>query len=205
MLDQLEAQSPDALLALIKMHAQDPREDKIDLGVGVYRTNDGATPVFRSIKAAEQRLVDTQDSKSYLGPEGDTGFVDEQGCLWLCGRLKDRLTVNGNPVDVLPLEKALDQLDGVERAALVQDPHRPAIAVCLQTRRPLDGPLLDQIVRWQQQQQLGALAVYPLTIPVDRRHNSKIDRAGLVSQLQAGKHKPSRLISASRREDHRHG
>ena len=76
MLDQLEAQAPDALLALIKMHAEDPREDKIDLGVGVYRTNDGATPVFRSIKAAEQRLVDTQDSKSYLGPEGDTGFVD---------------------------------------------------------------------------------------------------------------------------------
>ena len=76
MLDQLEAQAPDALLALIKMHAEDPREDKIDLGVGVYRTNDGATPVFRSIKAAEQRLVDTQDSKSYLGPEGDSGFVD---------------------------------------------------------------------------------------------------------------------------------
>lgn len=76
MLDQLEAQAPDALLALIKMYAQDPREDKIDLGVGVYRTNDGATPVFRSIKAAEQRLVDTQDSKSYLGPEGDLGFVD---------------------------------------------------------------------------------------------------------------------------------
>ena len=76
MLDQLEAQAPDALLALIKMHADDPREDKIDLGVGVYRTNEGATPVFRSIKAAEQLLVDTQDSKSYLGPEGDTGFVD---------------------------------------------------------------------------------------------------------------------------------
>jgi len=76
MLDQLDAQSPDALLALIKMHAQDPREVKSDLGVGVYRTNDGATPVFRAIKAAEQKLVDTQDSKSYLGPEGDTGFVD---------------------------------------------------------------------------------------------------------------------------------
>ena len=58
------------------MHAADPREDKIDLGVGVYRTNDGATPVFRAIKAAEQKLVDTPDSKSYLGPEGDTGFVD---------------------------------------------------------------------------------------------------------------------------------
>ncbi|MFA6220102.1 MAG: aromatic amino acid transaminase [Erythrobacter sp.] len=76
MLDQLQAQAPDALLALIKLHAQDPREDKIDLGVGVYRTNEGTTPVFRAIKKAEQKLIDEQDSKSYLGPEGDTGFVD---------------------------------------------------------------------------------------------------------------------------------
>ncbi|MDG5746780.1 aromatic amino acid transaminase [Qipengyuania sp. XHP0207] len=75
MLENLEAQAPDALLALIKMHAEDPRQDKIDLGVGVYRTNDGATPVFRAIKQAERKLIDEQDSKSYLGPEGDTGFV----------------------------------------------------------------------------------------------------------------------------------
>ncbi len=76
MLNRLEPQSPDALLALIKLHAADDRPDKIDLGVGVYRTGDGATPVFGAIKAAEQRLVDTQDSKSYLGPEGDMGFVN---------------------------------------------------------------------------------------------------------------------------------
>ena len=75
MLNRLETQSPDALLALIKLHAADPRPDKIDLGVGVYRTGQGDTPVFASIKAAEQKLVDTQNSKSYLGPEGDTGFV----------------------------------------------------------------------------------------------------------------------------------
>jgi len=76
MLNRLEAQSPDALLALIKLHAADSREDKIDLGVGVYRTDEGATPVFAAIKKAEQMLVDTQESKSYLGPEGDTGFVN---------------------------------------------------------------------------------------------------------------------------------
>ena len=76
MLDRLAPQSPDALLALIKLHAADPRADKIDLGVGVYRTGQGATPVFGAIKAAEQVLVDTQDSKSYLGPEGDVGFVN---------------------------------------------------------------------------------------------------------------------------------
>ncbi len=76
MLERLKTQSPDALLALIKLHAADDRSDKIDLGVGVYRTDDGATPVFAAIKAAERQLVESQDSKSYLGPEGDLGFVN---------------------------------------------------------------------------------------------------------------------------------
>ena len=75
MLSNLQPQPADALLALIKLHAADPRDDKIDLGVGVYRTGQGATPVFGAIKAAEQRLVDSQESKAYLGPEGDMGFV----------------------------------------------------------------------------------------------------------------------------------
>lgn len=76
MLDRLAPQAPDALLALIKLHRDDPRTDKIDLGVGVYRTGQGDTPVFGAIKAAEARLVETQESKSYLGPEGDMGFVE---------------------------------------------------------------------------------------------------------------------------------
>ena len=75
MLDRLDQQPPDALLALIKLHDADPRDDKIDLGVGVYKTADGATPVFECIKQAEARLVETQDTKAYLGPEGDMGFV----------------------------------------------------------------------------------------------------------------------------------
>ncbi len=75
MLNTLPQQPADALLALIKLHNEDPRADKIDLGVGVYRTGDGATPVFAAIKAAEKKLLETQDSKAYLGPEGDMGFV----------------------------------------------------------------------------------------------------------------------------------
>ena len=71
----LQQQPADALLALIKLHNDDPRADKIDQGVGVYRTDSGATPVFACIKAAEQRLLETQNSKAYLGPEGDMGFV----------------------------------------------------------------------------------------------------------------------------------
>lgn len=72
----LAHQPPDALLPLIKAFREDPRPGKIDLGVGVYRDEAGETPVFASVKAAEARLVETQRSKAYLGPEGDLGFLD---------------------------------------------------------------------------------------------------------------------------------
>jgi len=72
----LEPQPADALLALISLHAIDPRETKIDLGVGVYRDAEGRTPVMRAVKAAETRLVAEQGSKSYLGAEGNLRFVN---------------------------------------------------------------------------------------------------------------------------------
>ena len=92
MLETLPQQPADALLALIKLHNADPRADKIDLGVGVYRTGDGDTPVFAAIKAAERKLVETQDSKAYLGPEGDMGFVNAL-MPWVFG--KDDPTMGG--------------------------------------------------------------------------------------------------------------
>lgn len=76
MFESLERQPPDALLQLIKLYAADARPKKIDLGVGVYRTEDGATPVFKAVKLAETELAQKQDSKAYLGPEGDLGFCD---------------------------------------------------------------------------------------------------------------------------------
>ena len=81
MLASLEARPTDPLLSLISLLEADPRADKIDLGVGVYRDATGCTPVMAAIKAAETLLVELQDSKSYLGPEGDTGFVDAMAHL----------------------------------------------------------------------------------------------------------------------------
>ena len=48
MLERLTQQPPDALLALIKLYSDDARPDKVDLGVGVYRTGQGDTPASRS-------------------------------------------------------------------------------------------------------------------------------------------------------------
>ena len=69
-------QPPDPLLGLIDLHRSDPRVDKIDLGVGVYRDGDGRTPVMRAVKAAERDLLDRQASKAYLGPAGNIGFIE---------------------------------------------------------------------------------------------------------------------------------
>jgi aromatic-amino-acid transaminase len=73
--DSLTEQKPDPLLELIAKFAADPRSGKIDLGVGVYRDETGRTPVMRAVKAAERHLWETQESKSYIGPEGDPAFL----------------------------------------------------------------------------------------------------------------------------------
>lgn len=72
----LAQQTPDALLGLIRLFQEDHRPHKIDLGVGIFRDDQGLTPVLGAVKAAERILVEQQDSKSYLGPVGDSGFVD---------------------------------------------------------------------------------------------------------------------------------
>jgi aromatic-amino-acid transaminase len=66
----------DALLALIALCNADPRPEKIDVGVGVFRDGAGNTPILKVMKEAEQRLVDGQETKAYLGVSGDKRFAD---------------------------------------------------------------------------------------------------------------------------------
>jgi aromatic-amino-acid transaminase len=66
----------DSLLALIALANADPRPDKIDVGVGVFRDGAGNTPVLKVIKQAEAILQQTQVSKGYLGSAGDKRFAE---------------------------------------------------------------------------------------------------------------------------------
>ena len=74
--DRLKASPPDPLLALIGLARADTRPGKIDVGVGVYRDSAGGTPILRCVKAAERILLETQETKAYLGAEGDQRFVE---------------------------------------------------------------------------------------------------------------------------------
>lgn len=74
MFEALQARPPDAILGLIAEYKADTRAEKIDLGVGVYRTAAGETPVLDVVKQAERHLVETQTSKAYIGTAGDQSF-----------------------------------------------------------------------------------------------------------------------------------
>ncbi len=74
MLTNLKEQPADKILMLAQMFRDDPRSDKIDLGVGVYRNAEGVTPVMRAVKAAERQLWEKETTKSYVALAGDPAF-----------------------------------------------------------------------------------------------------------------------------------
>lgn len=76
MLEKLQAQPADKILALMAQYRADPRDSKVDLGVGVYKDATGNTPVMRAVKEAERRILADQGSKAYVGLAGDPAFSD---------------------------------------------------------------------------------------------------------------------------------
>ncbi|MEP5760730.1 MAG: amino acid aminotransferase [Litoreibacter sp.] len=72
--ERLPVQSPDEIIGLMTKFQNDPRETKVDLGVGVYRNARGHTPIMQAVKQAEQLLWSRETTKSYTALPGDAGF-----------------------------------------------------------------------------------------------------------------------------------
>ncbi|WP_339477077.1 amino acid aminotransferase [Pseudomonas fluorescens] len=64
----------DPILGLMEAYAQDPNPRKFDLGVGVYKDAQGLTPIPEAVKIAEARLVESQETKTYIGGHGNPLF-----------------------------------------------------------------------------------------------------------------------------------
>jgi aromatic-amino-acid transaminase len=92
---RLAVQPADPLLSIIAAFRGDPRPHKIDLGVGVYRDDTGRTPVLLAVKAAEGRLVAAQDTKAYIGVEGNGAYL---------ARLKDLIFGASQPGDLVAMQ-----------------------------------------------------------------------------------------------------
>ncbi len=144
---------------------------------------------------------------------GDVGSIDGDGYLWVGGRIEHLIWSPDGPVMPVPIELAAESVGGVLRAAAVGigPVGRQRVAVVVEPARSRSrtgrrGPLLaDQVVTAEvraavaemassQPAGIDVVAVLNVSsLPVDRRHNSKIDRpsvARYASAVLAGERPP---------------
>lgn len=145
MLDTIEAKPADPLLKIMKSFRDDPRADKIDLGVGVYRDENGETPVMAAVKEAEGRLIATQPTKTYVGQQGDVEFLSLLGEMTFGAQAKDLVSIQAvGGTGALRLGCDLLRVAGAKRVLLPSPSwaNHPAIVVAAGLQR-VDAPFFD--------------------------------------------------------------
>ncbi|WP_323007377.1 amino acid aminotransferase [Pseudorhodobacter sp.] len=128
MLNALHAQPQDKILQLIQLYKDDPRETKIDLGVGVYKDATGLTPVMRAVKAAEKQLWEVETTKTYTNLAGDPAYAEAMQALLLDGAVPaDRLSAAATPGGTGAIRQALGlvQLANPEATIWLSNPTWP--------------------------------------------------------------------------------
>ena len=91
MFQSLPALPADPILGLMASYRADSNPKKIDLGIGVYKNEAGDTPVMTAVKKAEGMILDSQTTKSYVGPTGAAGYNAIVAELLLGKSLNDSL------------------------------------------------------------------------------------------------------------------
>lgn len=128
MFETLQSQPADKILALVQAYREDPRETKIDLGVGVYKDASGLTPVMRAVKAAEHKLWQQQDTKVYTGLAGDPAFADAMVGLVLGDAVaRDTVAAAATPGGTGAVRQAFEliQMAQPDARVFVSDPTWP--------------------------------------------------------------------------------
>lgn len=126
--DALPTPPQDQIIRLMGMYRDDPRTDKVDLGVGVYRNAQGVTPVMRAIKRAEEQLWQQQDSKAYTDLAGDIAYRTVMAGLVLGGdydpaHLSTLATVGGT--GAIYMAARLVQMTRPDATVWISDPTWP--------------------------------------------------------------------------------
>jgi aspartate aminotransferase/aromatic-amino-acid transaminase len=91
MWQNIKAAPADSILGLTEAFKNDPSEHKVNLGVGVYKDEEGKTPVLKCVKIAEKILLEQEGTKSYLPISGDPVYAAEVQKL-LFGGVKEVIT-----------------------------------------------------------------------------------------------------------------
>jgi len=155
----------------------------------------------------------TRKNKTY-GPGGeiwhrigDAGYLDEQGRLWYCGRAGQRVRAKDGPLFSLQCEPIFDAHPAVRRSGLVGVPdgasELPVLCAELigrpdaAARAALRGELRRLAAARPVTRQIRHL-LFPDALPVDPRHNSKIERPALARWAAAQLRNPAIRDEAER-------
>ncbi len=125
---------------------------------------------------------------------GDTGYRDNKGRIWLTGRCNDVLTIKQKKYQPLIIEQTLDAIEGVNRTAIIQS-NKTAV-IFIDVFDSCDSPsALMQTLHKNLDSKLKSLTMILVrNMPVDGRHNSKIDRPKLRKWMDRNRR---RLASVS--------
>lgn len=74
--NELENAPPDPIFHLNEAFSRDPNPSKINLSVGVYKDAEGNTPILDSVRRAEERILNAETTKSYLGIPGSQEYAE---------------------------------------------------------------------------------------------------------------------------------
>jgi len=128
MFEHLTAQKPDGILMLMQMFRDDPREDKVDLGLGVYKDATGNTPVMRAVKTAEQQLWQAETTKTYVSLAGDPAYSDAMVRLVLGDSVaRDQVAAAATPGGTGAVRQAFEliRMANPDARVFVSDPTWP--------------------------------------------------------------------------------
>ncbi|SFB90810.1 aspartate aminotransferase [Marinospirillum celere] len=123
MFEHLKAKPADPILRLMQEFREDSHPQKVDLGVGVYKDEQGHTPLMQAVDRAQRILVESELTKSYIGPPGSPLFNDQITQLvlgnGLATKLKERLAVAQTPGGCGALRMAAEFIKSCQPTARV--------------------------------------------------------------------------------------
>ncbi|WP_375749854.1 amino acid aminotransferase [Vibrio sp. HN007] len=85
MFSHLPTPEQDPILSLMAAYRDDPRSEKVDLGIGVYKNSQGETPIMQAIQRAQVKVKESETTKSYIGLTGSELFNQQMTELLLAG------------------------------------------------------------------------------------------------------------------------
>ena len=103
MFENTPAAKVDPILGLQHLYNSDPRppEEKVNLGIGIYCDPDGVTPIMAAVKIAEQKRIDLEQSKKYVGMQGLADYCSSAAAIALgkngAKAIQDRLATIETP------------------------------------------------------------------------------------------------------------